>query len=223
MNRSRSVLALVLTVVPTFALAAELPLTYRVEEKALKAAVAGTSVTMTLHRNGSCADAPVVQVHVDIADVTFIARLKPFTPKNDAKAPNTAELHHSLLNVIATGPFYLKVVGTGITPVGGACQLQASQARDLVPAVTSVVQRNVHDAGVWAIQNYASPNGPIEPANAIAVDESAAAFLAQLTPSVRYECDLRLGNGPNTDGVWQVPVYGIDRCESCVSAAPDCL
>ncbi len=222
MNVRRPVLALALLLLPTAAPASDLPVTYTVEEKPLKAAVAGTQLTFTLHRNASCADPSLHTVVWPIEAVTFLARLKMFTPKNGTKIPNTVEIHHLLYNVLATGPLYLKVTGTGITPVGGLCQLQSAQKRELLPAVTVVIRKDLNSIGAWGIEGYVSPAGP-GPGNVFPVDETAAWFVSQLNPSHRYSCALRMGIGTqDVNSNWIVPTHGIDVCVQCMSPFPGC-
>lgn len=227
MTSRRFAVALALLLAPTFAAASDLPVTYTVEEKPLKAAVAGTPLTFTLHRNASCADAPVTTVVWPIEGVTFISRLKMFTPKNATKIPNTAELHHMLYAVIATGPLYLKVVGTGITPVGGLCQLQSAQVRDLVPPLTMVLHYGFNNSGKWGVEDPGAVGLP-NPTDILAVDESVGWFLDNVneTPGARYSCALRLrvNNGVvGAGGLNYVPVFGIDVCTVCSNPYPGCL
>jgi hypothetical protein len=63
---------------------------------------------------------------VPIETVAFVSRLKTFTPRNAPKGPTIDEVHETLTGINAAGNRYLTVTGTGITPVGGACQAQAT-------------------------------------------------------------------------------------------------
>jgi hypothetical protein len=105
--------------------AADVPTSYTVSDTALKAAVAGTNLTFTLYTDAGCTQQVHQQV-VPIETVAFVSRLKTFTPKNAPKAPKIDEVHETLTGVNAAGNLYLTVTGTGITPVGGACQAQAT-------------------------------------------------------------------------------------------------
>jgi hypothetical protein len=58
--------------------------------------------------------------------VKAIKKLKLFTPVGGVRPPSTLDLSTTLTAVASGGPFYLKVTGLGVTPVGGACQPQAS-------------------------------------------------------------------------------------------------
>src|SRR5438552_16434498 len=125
--RSRRSLLAALLALPSLARAADLPVRYTVQEKPLKTAIAGTSLTFELFRDSACATAAVHSVSVMDENVTLITKLKQITPKGDTKLPSTDELALTLTGVTAAGNLYLKVTGTGIVPVGGACQAQAAQ------------------------------------------------------------------------------------------------
>src|SRR5438034_720605 len=116
-----------LLVLPSLVSAADLPVRYTVQDKPLKAAIAGTSLTFQLFSDPACTNPPAYSTAVLIENVTLITKLKQFTPKNDAKLPNTDELSVTLPGVTTGGNLYLKVTGTGVVPVGGACQAQAAQ------------------------------------------------------------------------------------------------
>jgi hypothetical protein len=60
--------------------------------------------------------------------------------------PKTAELSQTLTGVAASGNLYLKVTGTGITPVGGTCQAQAAAIQ--APARSSLIVRDANGAVV---------------------------------------------------------------------------
>ncbi len=124
----RRILLAALLALPCLAPAADLPVLYTVEEKPLKTmAIAGTSLTFELFRDPNCMGAAVYTTSILVENVTTIRRLKQLTPKGDTKLPNTDELSVTLPNVTASGNLYLKVTGTGVVPVGGACQAQAAQ------------------------------------------------------------------------------------------------
>lgn len=124
-----SVLRLLLTVavlaVPLAADAADLPARYTVDEKQLKAALAGTNLTFQLYSDALCTTS-VFSTVIAIENVDLLGRIKPFNPKNAVKKKNTVELRATLTSVPATPSLYLKVTGTGVVPIGGACQSQAS-------------------------------------------------------------------------------------------------
>src|SRR5207244_2749308 len=97
---SRLMFALVL-LAPLSAAAADIPVTYTVEEKKLKDALAGTQLTFTLYRDSACAATQVYSTVIAIENVALITKLKQFTPKNDVKLPKTVALQTTLPAVTA--------------------------------------------------------------------------------------------------------------------------
>jgi hypothetical protein len=124
MKLERIALAACLFLVPASAGAADIPVTYLVDEAALKAAASGTSFTFELHNDSLCAG--VVHSAAKTIDNVVVSRLKRFKPSGGAKPPRTAEIRTTLTGVTATGRLYLEVTGTGIMPLGDACQVQAA-------------------------------------------------------------------------------------------------
>lgn len=121
----RIVMLLSLLLVPRLAPGADLPARYTADEKQLKAALAGTMLTFQLYSDALCT-ASVYSTAIAIENVDLIGRIKPFNPKNAVKKKNTTELRATLTGVPPGPSLYLKVTGTGVTPIGGACQVQAS-------------------------------------------------------------------------------------------------
>lgn len=118
--------ALFAVTVVSIAHAADLPVTYAVQEKPLKKlGVAGTPLTFTLYSDAACTQ-QVYQVVMPIESVGIISQVKLVTPKHAVKTPVADELRTTLSNVTASGNLYLMVVGTGVTSRGSACQAQAA-------------------------------------------------------------------------------------------------
>lgn len=118
--------------------AVDLPLSYVVAESNLKLAVAGTVVTFELHDEPTCA-VPEDVISVPIENiVSFIERLKTFTPKGLPKLPKMARLN-AVLSVTPPSPTYLRVTGTGIQPMFSVCQVQLSaQGGTSLPCASQV-------------------------------------------------------------------------------------
>lgn len=125
MTARRSVVLAALLLLARTAAAADLDVRYTVEEKPLKNAVSGTQLTFALYGDAACTSLAQSSV-VNVENVSLLSKLKQMTPKNDTKLPNTVELVTTLPGVTAGGTLYLQVTGTGVTPVGGACQAQAA-------------------------------------------------------------------------------------------------
>jgi hypothetical protein len=100
---------------------------YSVDATALKAAISGTALTFALYADSTCATS-VYTTMINIENVDLIEALKRFNPKGATKPPKTAVIHATLIGVPPGSSGYLKVTGTGITAVGGACQAQAGAA-----------------------------------------------------------------------------------------------
>src|SRR2546426_10010349 len=81
-----------LLAVPFVARAADLPITYTVEEKPLKTALAGTNLTFELFQDAACTAPPAYSTSILIENVTLIVRLKQLTPKGDTKLPHADAL-----------------------------------------------------------------------------------------------------------------------------------
>jgi hypothetical protein len=125
MKLVRSLVVLGLVVAPIAAWAADIPVSFTTKEKDLKSALAGTPLTFALYSDSGCTT-QVYSTIVNVENVALITKMKQFTPKNDTKLPNTVALQTTLPGVAAHGNLYLKVTGTGIVPVAGACQAQAA-------------------------------------------------------------------------------------------------
>jgi hypothetical protein len=127
MKLHRSLLLASLVLAPLSARAADVPVIYEVDSVALKTAVTGTVLTFALHTDAACTS-PVHAQATPIDDVRLVAVIKRFKPRGGLKPPKTAQIQTTLTGVTATGPLYLQVSGTGITPVGGACQAQSASS-----------------------------------------------------------------------------------------------
>lgn len=134
MHRTFPVAVLLTLFLPMSASAFELKATYDVDAVALKSAVVGTSLTFSLHTDPACSTPAVSTSAVNVEDVDSIAVLKRFVPKGAAKPPKTARLSHVLANVPLEARYYLSVSGTGVSAVGGSCQMQEAHALASVAA-----------------------------------------------------------------------------------------
>lgn len=107
---------------------------YDVEDKPLKAAVSGTVLSFELYEDSACTSM-VAFDSIAIDDVK-VSRLKRFVPSGAAKPPKTDTMEATMDG--APSAAYLKVTGTGVTPVGGACQAQIASPSGKVVAVASM-------------------------------------------------------------------------------------
>lgn len=118
-------LALLFFVVATTSAAAiDVPVTYTVERRDLRAAPSGTDILLELHDNAACTSLQHSEV-VPVDDLLLL-ELKRLKPINGSTPPRTADLRYTLIGVPPLTRVYLRIVGPGITPVGGACQAQGN-------------------------------------------------------------------------------------------------
>jgi hypothetical protein len=126
-RRFHAFLLAAIALAPIAAGAADVPVVYTVDTTALKLAVSGTPLTFELHTNATCTALAHTQVlTIDATNMQSV--LKRSKPKNGVKPPKTTDIRATLTGVSPAAPLYAKVTGTGITPVGGPCQVQAATA-----------------------------------------------------------------------------------------------
>lgn len=111
---------LVATVGPSAA--ADVRVSYLVEAKPLRRGVsADSTVTVAVHRDRDCTT-PVTTQNVIGADLELIEKLRRQSVRGAPPAPETLRITLTLRDLAAPSPAYVVLSGTGITPVGGACQ-----------------------------------------------------------------------------------------------------
>jgi hypothetical protein len=142
MKASSILVTALMVCLPTAARAIDVTVKYDVDATALKQAVAGTPLTYSLYADAACT-VPVDSQIVNIEDVDTIEVLKRFTPKNATKLPKTARTWLTYSITPNRWFSHVTVTGTGVTPVGGACQAQfrspASAVAASVPAGIVVI------------------------------------------------------------------------------------
>src|SRR5262249_50251348 len=120
------------------------------------------------------------------------------TPKGATKATTTDEIQATLPSVSVPSNVYLTVTGAGVTPVGGACQAQASLSRPTVNVPYDVVVL-IYDSyqKSWLIQDA---DGSLRirlfsngiPIYVIPTEPAAANALVTLDTSDQYQCSVKL-------------------------------
>ncbi len=167
-----SFLLAALLVAPALVRAADVPVVYTVDTTALKLAISGTNLTFQLHTNATCTALAHTQVlTIDATNMQSV--LKRSKPKNGVKPPKTTDLRATLTGVAPAAPLYAQVTGTGITPVGGACQVQASttssgtvggtpvlkDANGAILGALDIAGGFIFDAGGTLVSAFAFPAG----------------------------------------------------------------
>jgi hypothetical protein len=205
--------------------ASDLPVTYNVQDKPLKAgALSTTPLTFTLFTDAACTQ-QVYQATLPAGNVTLISRLKLATPKGAAKALPTDQIEATLPGVTAGGNLYLSVTGTGVTASGATCQAQAALdqgALTTVPQV-SMVYCGPFNTSNWCPQFFVPPINPVSFALG---DRQAAAALQALDPSVPNVCDVQVlaQNGTVArDSNYSPMIFGLANCHALAATCADGL
>ena len=111
-----TVWALALYVIPSAA--AEIAVTYTVDQGKLRQAAAGTALTFEIHADSVCST-PVYTEVVPVETVSLIEKVRTLRVRGAPQAPRVARLHHVLADAPIVETYFLHVTGTGISPVGG--------------------------------------------------------------------------------------------------------
>jgi len=90
-----------------------------------------------LHATAACASAIHAQ-SVNVENVALIEKVLTIKVKEGPKPPKVARLTHVLTGAPDSGTYFLKVTGTGITPIGGSCQPQFTSQGTLLPCASQV-------------------------------------------------------------------------------------
>jgi hypothetical protein len=101
-------------------------------------AVAGTPLTFQLFTDASCTTPVATQV-VNVESVSLVEQIKPLKVSGAPAAPKPAEVRH---------------VMTGVTPVGGACQLQLATIGGTEPPPPAVCAPDSVRAGAPCVDKY---------------------------------------------------------------------
>jgi hypothetical protein len=110
------------------------PVSYRIDLAPWKKdATPSTSLGFELFSDAAC----TASVHSEMVLASDLAVEQPkgVKLKGGAKLPKVGVMHGTL-DATATGQLWLEVTGTGVTPLGGACQAQAGSGRAVAAAMT---------------------------------------------------------------------------------------
>ena len=209
----RLVLVVSMLMAAIVARASDLPVSYAVQLKPLRAsAVAGTPLTFTLFSDADCTH----QVHqsiVSIENVALIARLKLMIPRGASSVPSPSILLTTLTNVTAPGNVYLTVTGAGVVASGAPCQAQAAQASGGLTTVAGVHLKV--DGNGWVFRTpLVSP--PFDSPFFLPADRQVGVTLNAFDPALVYRCDVEVaaaGSGLVREHTMGTPsVFGLQNC-----------
>ncbi len=142
---------------PSPAGAADVAVRYLVERTPLRASAATTPVTVELHADATCS-APFASATLPLGDLQPLVDLQRVKLRGARPAPRVVELRPTVSGAPAVATIYARVHGDGITPVGGACQVQAFVPP---PSVTQPIARDATGAVIGALSliSYPEPGG----------------------------------------------------------------
>jgi hypothetical protein len=210
--------------------AADIKVSYLVDSQLLRInAIAGTVLTFQLYGESSCAT-PIATQAVNIENTTLIETIKPVSVKGAPKPPSAAEIDFTMTGVTPQVQTYAKVTGTGITPIGGPCQLQnASVGRRPPPPPPSCPPDSVK-VGSACVDKYEASLWQIPPGATTVIQhvQDGTATLAELTGAGATEFSLANTCAPSIpgtfppDGNYTSPLYAVSVAgvipTACVTA-----
>lgn len=211
---------LALSLIPVSVGASDIPVRYRVDDKALRAGTpAGTPLVFTLYSDAGCTQ-QLYQATVSVENVTLISKLKLATPKGARKMPATDEIQATLTGVVAAGNVYLKVTGPGIKPSGQGCEAQTSLAAGELPTIAQVqlipqdhIQASVFDPNVPSLNGRCIQG----------MDQQSAGVIAGFSTAAQgYRCDLHTPLDRNGFPPFLGRCYAVFAIDNCVATAPSC-
>jgi hypothetical protein len=175
-------LALVVSLAAVRPARADVQVSYLVDATAFKAAVAGTTLTFSVYSDAQCTVPVGSPVPVQVQNLTALEALKLVVPKNTPKGtlPTKAvELVATLQGIAPPATAYLQVTGTGISPVGPACQLQFSSG----PLSPAACPPDAVRVGTTCVDKYEASVWQVDPHNTALVNkiQSGTVTLADLT------------------------------------------
>ena len=218
-NLRRLALTLALSLAPFAHCRCRPSVSYLVEEKPLKAAIAGTPLTFELYSDNACTTL-VQLVPVDVEDVALLLRVEADdaeerceTAKHGGNADDACE-RFGLRQSLSQGD------GNGRKlQYDGDCQAQSAQWHDreeLASRQAHCYLRLISTPGLWLIARFFQVD-PSVTVRYLHTTEQAALVLSGLTRvSSRHLCDVRTSASASyndTDlGVRAYLIFGIDNC-----------
>jgi hypothetical protein len=141
--------------------AADVKVSYLVDAKVLKkGAPAGTVLTVTIFADSSCS-VPLDSRTMNVESVMLIESLKPLAIKGASPGSPPARIEFEFTGASPQMQTYATVTGTGVMPIGGACQLQPAFVggsggsppspcpADSVPSGNTCIDK--YEASLWSI------------------------------------------------------------------------
>jgi len=217
-RRSFFVLAALMLGLASVAGAADIQVSYRVDAKLLKKnTLAGTSLAFQLFTDSTCATSAGGPQNANVEAVTLIEQPKLIKVKGGPTPPSVAEIRYTMTGITPQPAFYATVTGTGITPVGGSCQLQTASVGGTIPPPPLSCPPDSVLAGSTCVDKYEATLWQIPPGATTVIQhvQDGTVTLAELTGagatqlSVSPSCAPAIpGTFPN-DGNYTAPLYAV--------------
>jgi hypothetical protein len=214
---ARIALLAVVVLAPFVAFAADLPVSYLVEDKPLKSIAAGTMLTFELYSDNTCTTL-VHTAHLGAENVNLLTKLKQLTPKNGPKHPSTVELRTTLTSFAGVKPgddLSLRVTSAlpgAVVPVGGACQVQSARVSQAITPTSLLI---TFDGGRnrWKLMDPPAI-GLTNPTYFLSMEPGVMRTLQDLNSGANYTCDLATVVSENFVGLGAtyLPLYDIKNC-----------
>jgi hypothetical protein len=224
MRRSGLLLSMLLLASGFAGATSDIRVSYLADLKTLKSgAPAGTPLTFQLFTDSACTTAVSSEV-VNVETLTLLQQVKAVAVSGGAKAPKPVELRHVISGVTAQPLFYLKVTGSGVSPIGGACQLQNASVNgsDAVvppppPPATCGPDSVSVGSGAPCVDKYEASLWDIPAGNTTLIQKvkDGTATLADLTGGGATEISVALTCSPGfpptfpADGHYTAPLYAV--------------
>lgn len=150
--------------------AADIQVSYRVDAKLLKKSTpAGTPLSFQLFTDSTCATSAGAAQVVNVEAVTLIEQPRLIKVKGGPTPPVTAEVRHTMTGLTPQPAFYAQVTGTGITPIGTACQLQTASVGGTLPPPPLSCPANEALSGSVCVDKYEGSVWDIPPGQTVVI------------------------------------------------------
>jgi len=215
--------------------AADIQVGYRVDAKLLKKNTpAGTPLSFQLFTDSTCATSAGAPQVANAEAVTLIEQPRLIKVKGGPTRPSVAGIRWTLTGITPQPAFYAQVTGTGIAPVGGACQLQTASVGGTLPPPLPACPPDSVKSGNLCVDTYEASVWDIPPAQTAVIQKvkDGTVTLADLSGAGATQKGAATGTfsctgteyGPTfpNDGNYTAPLYvasipGV-KPSTCISA-----
>ena len=202
---------LTLLAYPSLASAIVVPVEYLVDAGVLRRQLTSEApVTVTLHSDAECSTPLATQV-LTASTFDLIERLRPVRLRGASKSPRPARLSVAMTSPVAGA--FVTMSGTGIAPIGGACQrlpvvsvvAPIACAPDAVPLGNACVDK--YEGSIWSIPEGSALIAEVQAGTATR-DDLIAGGATQVQPATTAGCEgTEYPPSFPLDGAYTEPLY----------------